>query len=185
MKNLIASDLYRYDGLQGFKGFIKGLLIPGFRYMLILRISERSKKNYLLKLYYRWLIRRYSLKYGIQIPISTKIGAGFYIGHFGNIVISMKATIGKNCNIAHGVTIGETFRGEKKGAPSIGSNVWMGANSVIVGNIVIGDNVLIAPLSFVNFDIPNNSLVIGNPAVIIKKENPTLGYINNIRDISE
>ena len=42
------------------------------------------------------------------------------------------------------------------------------------------NNVLIAPHSFVNFGVPNNSLVIGNPSKIIAKENPTEGYINNI-----
>ena len=44
-------------------------------------------------------------------------------------------------------------------------------NSTVVGNIKIGNNVLIAPNSFVNFDVPDNSVVIGNPAVIHKKEN--------------
>lgn len=50
---------------------------------------------------------------------------------------------------------------------------------VIVGNIKIGSDVLIAPNSFVNMDVPSNSLVIGNPAVIKKKDNPTQYYINN------
>lgn len=51
---------------------------------------------------------------------------------------------------------------------------------MIAGKINIGNNNLIAHNSFVNMDIPDNSLVIGNPAKIIKKENPTEGYINNI-----
>lgn len=55
--------------------------------------------------------------------------------------------------------------------------VWIGTGSVIVGNVKIGSNVLIAPNSFVNMNVPNNSLVIGNPAKIISKENPTDGYI--------
>ena len=54
----------------------------------------------------------------------------------------------------------------------------MGTNSVIVGRITIGNNVLIAPNTFVNFDVPNNSIVIGNPAKIISKEKATEGYIN-------
>lgn len=183
MKNIIAFDLYRYNGLSGFTGFIKGLRIPGFRYMLVLRKAKKFKRNSPIGIFYRWLIRRYSFKYGIQIPISTKIGKGFYIGHFGNIVVSINSKIGKNCNIAHGVTIGETNRGDKKGAPHIGNYVWIGANAVIVGKINIGNNVLIAPLSYVNFDVPDNSLVIGNPAKIVKKDNPTYGYINNIYNL--
>jgi serine O-acetyltransferase len=49
-----------------------------------------------------------------------------------------------------------------------------------VGKIVIGDNVLIAPNSYVNFDVPSHSIVIGNPAKIISRNNPTEGYINKI-----
>lgn len=53
----------------------------------------------------------------------------------------------------------------------------MNANSVIVGGVTIGDNVLIAPNAFINFDVPSNSIVIGNPAKIIAKNNPTAKYI--------
>ena len=89
-----------------------------------------------------------------------------------------KNGIRKNINIATGVTIGQENRGKRKGCPTIGDNVWIGTNSVIVGNIKIGNDVLIAPLAFVNFDVPDHSVVIGNPARIIFKENATEGYIN-------
>ena len=52
--------------------------------------------------------------------------------------------------------------------------------SVLEGSINIWKNVLIAPNSYVNIDIMDNSLVIGNPAVILSKDNPTRNYINNI-----
>ncbi len=55
----------------------------------------------------------------------------------------------------------------------------MGTGCVITGNITIGNNVMIAPNSFVNMDVPDHSLVMGNPAKIISKENPTALYINN------
>lgn len=63
---------------------------------------------------------------------------------------------------------------------TIHDKCWIGTNSVIVGNITIGEDCLIAPLSFVNFDVPSHSIVIGNPARIIPKENATVGYINNL-----
>ena len=66
--------------------------------------------------------------------------------------------IGKNINIATGVTVGQKNRGERKGCPIIGDNVWIGTNSVIVGNITIGTDVLIAPLAYVNFDVPDHSI---------------------------
>ena len=53
-------------------------------------------------------------------------------------------------------------RGKRKGTPTIGNRVWIGVGAVIVGNINIGDDVIIAPNSFVNIDIPSHSIVFGN-----------------------
>lgn len=67
--------------------------------------------------------------------------------------------------------------GVKKGVPTIGNDVWIGPNAVVVGGITIGDNVLIAANSFVNFDVPPDSIVIGNPGKIIPSKRATEGYI--------
>ena len=180
MDKKIKADLFRHEGLLGFKGFFKGLLIPGFRYLFLLRMASRYKRNSGLWIFFSFLKQHYSFKYGFQIPTATEIGEGFYIGHFGTIVINQKAKIGNNCNIAHNVTIGQTNRGVLKGSPVIGNNVWIGTGTVIVGNIHIGSNVLIAPNSFVNVNVEDHSLVIGNPCKIVKKCNPCKGYINFI-----
>lgn len=87
--------------------------------------------------------------------------------------------MGKNVNITSGVVIGQTNRGKKQGIPTIGDEVWIGVNSVIVGDITIGKNVLIAPNSYINFDVPDNSVVIGNPAKIIYNLKATEGYVHN------
>ena len=86
--------------------------------------------------------------------------------------------IGENVNIATGVTIGKANRGSNMGVPRIGNNVWIGTNAVIVGNITIGDDVLIAPNTYINVDVPSHSIVVGNPAVLHSRENATEGYIN-------
>lgn len=129
--------------------------------------------------FWRLVLRHYQIKYGFQIYPETKIGEGFYLGHWGSLVINPKVKIGKNCNIAQGVTIAQANRGKNEGVPEIGNEVWIGPNAVIVGNITIGSNVLIAPNAYVNFDVPSDSIVIGNPAHITPKENATQGYINN------
>ena len=95
-------------------------------------------------------------------------------------MVNNNAIIGRNCNIAHGVPIGATRRGEHKGVPCIGDYVWIGTNAVLVGNIRIGNDVLIAPGAYVNFDVPNHSLVIGNPGKIVPKDRPTRNYITNV-----
>ena len=68
---------------------------------------------------------------------------------------------------------------KKNGCPVISDEVWIGANSVIVGKIKIGKNVLIAPNAYVNFDVPENSIVIGNPGVIHHNEEATKEEIRN------
>ena len=55
--------------------------------------------------------------------------------------------------------------------------MWIGAGAVVVGKIMIGDDVLIAPNSFVNCDVPSHSIVLGNPCKIVYRENATEGYI--------
>ncbi|MBN7817513.1 serine O-acetyltransferase [Algoriphagus pacificus] len=142
-----------------------------------MRISSHYSKLHpiglLSRLFFKWM----QVKYGFQIPHITKISGGLFMGHFGGIVISNEAVIGENCNIAQGVTIGRINKGPRKGAPLVGNRVWIGPNAVLAGNIIIGDNVLIAPLTFVNIDVPDNCMVIGNPAKIIEGKSSE-DYIN-------
>tara|TARA_R110002049_G_scaffold87533_3_gene221962 strand:+ start:17821 stop:18357 length:537 start_codon:yes stop_codon:yes gene_type:complete len=177
MDRIVKADLFRYGGQTS---LLKGLKEPGFRYMFFLRKASKCYPYSFKGVFYRFILRRLGYKYGFQIPISTQIGEGFYIGHFGTIVINQDTVIGRNCNIAHCTTIGQANRGKKKGTPTIGDHVWIGTGSVIVGKINIGNHVLIAPNSFVNIDIPDNSIAIGNPVKIIAKDNPTESYINSI-----
>ena len=58
--------------------------------------------------------------------------------------------------------------------------MWIGPNATIVGKIKVGNDVLIGANSYVNFDVPDHSIVIGNPGKIISKENATEDYIVNI-----
>jgi serine O-acetyltransferase len=182
LNKTIKADLYRHEGLKGLKGFIKGWFIPGFRYTYIFRKVNQYGKFSVPGVFYRILKRRYRYRYGFEIDPDAKIGDGFYLtAHCGPIIIG-PVTVGKNCNISHSVTIGRSYRGGVLGRPTIGNRVWIGPGSVIVGKINIGNNVLIAPNSFVNFDVPDNSLVIGNPAKIKARKNPVENYITDIID---
>lgn len=175
--NQYQYDVYRY--YKRHKETIREKLSRpnGLKYLRIFR-KYKACNNRIIKKVYQIRLHRISNKSFIQIPHGTRIGKGFYIGHNGPIIINPGATIGDNCNIATGVVIGQENRGKRKGCPTIGNEVWIGANSVIVGKISIGDDVLIAPLSYVNFDVPSHSIVIGNPAKIIHRENATENYIN-------
>jgi serine O-acetyltransferase len=113
---------------------------------------------------------------GISLPPSASIGHSFYIGHFGGIVLNAKTVMGNHCNIAQGVAIGVSGLNEKRGVPIIGNNVFIGVNSVVAGNIVIEDDVLIGACSLVVTDLAKNSVYLGVPAVKIS-EKSSKGYI--------
>ncbi len=178
MNDIIKADLCRYvPGPYSFFKLLTGFRSQGFRYMFFRRKTQICSVYNPLRVFY-WLMKRhYVYKYGFQI--GGTIGKGFFIGHFGTIVVNPNAVIGENCNIAHGVTIGMTHRGSRAGVPTIGNEVWIGTAAIIVGKIIIGNNVLIAPGAYVNFDVPSDSIVIGNPGVIKHDNQATCGYINN------
>lgn len=140
-------------------------------------------ENPFVKMAYKVAFKLWANPRGLEIPIVDQMGAGVYFGHAYNITINPNARIGCNCNIHKGVLIGQVNRGVKKGTPSIGNNVWIGINAAIVGNIIIGDDVMIAPNSFVNVDVPSHSVVFGNPCIIKHRDEATYCYINNVATI--
>ena len=178
MNSVFKKDLYRYYG-ENAEPLLKKIFRPlEIKYISVFRRANMC--NFLpLKLFYMLRLMHLSRKTQIQIPARTSIGEGFYIGHFGRVIIHPDAKLGKNINIGTGVTIGIENRGDRKGTPQIGDNCWIGTNAVIVGNIKIGSDVLIAPLTYVNFDVPDHSIVIGNPGRIISRENATAEYVLN------
>lgn len=120
---IIRADSQRYR--SGGKILFRNLMIPGFRFTFFLRICSYLKNNnngILYNLFY-FILRHYKYKYGYEIHPSTDIAPGFYIGHFGGIVINHQAKLGYNINISQGVTIGSNNRGLKCGCPVIGNNV--------------------------------------------------------------
>lgn len=175
----ILEDLYRYEGKRSRKLSVKLkylFCVPGFTYVFFFRHASQSRFRF-SRLFWSVFLHLTKVITHIQIPVCTKIGRGFRIVHFGHIVINPNAVIGENFNISQGCLIGNA-QGKKAGVPTIGNNVCMNANSVIVGNAHIGNDVLIAPGAFVNFDVPDNSVVIGNPGKIITKDDsPTSKYI--------
>ncbi|SJZ58956.1 serine O-acetyltransferase [Cetobacterium ceti] len=171
---MFKNDLKRIEGKNNYKKILEN---PEIQYIYIYR-KYNSCKNRIIKKILYYFYRIYSFLFGFQISLECKIGKGLNINHWGSIVINPGVELGENINLHPGITIGQENRGKRKGAPIIGNSVWIGANVVIVGKINIGNNVLISPNTFINFDVPDNSIVIGNPGKIIKSENATEGYIN-------
>ena len=182
LKKPYLYDLYRWCGKSDLFSLIKWILAPKYRIVYLKRKCEinKRKRNKIRFCFYRMIYGHYMVKYGVDMPASTAIGNGFIIQHIGGIAINKEAIIGSNVEVLQGVTIGHERRGKRKGSPIIGNNVWIGSNAVVVGKIEIGNNVLIAPNSFVNFNVPSNSIVVGNPGKVIPSDKATENYINNV-----
>jgi serine O-acetyltransferase len=105
----------------------------------------------------------------IEIPPTAEIGAGLFIAHTGYIVIASGSRLGRNCTLAHGVTIGHAGGGTGNAGdcPVIGDRVYVGPGSALIGAITVGSDALIGVGAIVTRSVPARGVAVGNPARVI------------------
>ncbi len=133
-----------------------------------LEYYENCNKSPIIHFFLKHKFYRLSNKYGFSIPINT-IEEGLIIIHKGPIYINKHAKIGKNFRIHPMTTIGKNV-GKNKSCPKIGNGVWLGPGARVIGDITIGNNVVIGANSVVNKSFPSNVTIAGVPAKIINKK---------------
>lgn len=145
------------------------LTYAGFHALLAYRLAHWLKQHQVpflpraISQLARWLT-------GIEIHPSAKIGCGFFIDHGMGVVIGETAEVGDHVTLFQGVTLGGTGKERGKRHPTLGNHVVVGAGAKILGGITIGDNVKIGANSVVLKSVPPNSTVIGVPGRIIKSQ---------------
>lgn len=166
---MIEKDIARY-GMK--KSTILFSWLKGHTFFVVLnyRIANWLYRHH-IKLLPEMIKFRTMRRYGCEIAPYAQIGGGFFIPHSVGIVIGHEVVIGENCEIFQNVTIGSN-RKERNGRlmPIIGNNVSIGSGAIVVGAIHIGDNVTIGANSYVDKDVPNNTVVVGSPVKIVKKK---------------
>jgi serine O-acetyltransferase len=157
----IRADLRAHGGRWGAQGFWALLVYRFGRWRYGVRPAPLRKCFSLL---YHLLYKLVQILTGIELPCEVQIGRNFVIDHFGGIVVSGYARFGDDCRIRNGVVVG-LARVDDPVAPVIGNNVDIGAGAKLLGRITIGDNVVIGANAVVVRDVPSDSIAVGVPAV--------------------
>ena len=136
--------------------------------MNALKIYRLSRWFYLHKIpiFPKILSKLNTILFAVKIPYSIPIGKGTKFAAGGMCLNLNAKSIGDNCTIGTGCVMMRSF--PYKELPKIGNNVYIGSNSTVIGNIQIGNNVIVGAGSVVVKNIPDNSVVVGNPARIIR-----------------
>lgn len=138
------------------------LLYQGFHTLVFYRIAHFF---YHYKLFFiaRLISQLGRFFTGIEIHPGAKIGKRLFIDHGMGIVIGQTVTIGDNCTLYHGVTLGGTGKDTLKRHPDLGDNVLVGSGAKVLGPIHIGNNVKIGANAVVLKDVPDNTTIVGVP----------------------
>ncbi|MBR6153145.1 MAG: hypothetical protein IKQ43_01780, partial [Treponema sp.] len=170
---LIKSDQYRIQGT--FNSSISIILhnLKPFTNSFLFWFRLCQHKGFIYPLC-KFMLKRISIKYLIDIPASTRVGYGFYIGHGICIVINSSTIIGNNVNISQFLNIGTNHQ-----TPAvIGNNVYIAPHVSVVEDVIISNNVTIGAGSVVVKNIPANATAVGVYAKVINYNNPAR-YIKN------
>ncbi|MEG3879603.1 serine O-acetyltransferase [Microcoleus sp. herbarium7] len=146
---------------------------PGFRAVAIQRFGvwRMTLEPIILRapfsILYRALFRKVRNTYGIELPYTVRLGRRVVIEHQSGIVIHGECSIGDDCIIRQGVTMGNRYLDRPFDAPKLGNRVNVGAGAKIFGNVTIGNDANIGANAVVLSDIPPGKTAVGIPAKII------------------
>ncbi len=142
---------------------------PGVHALIMHRLNHR-----LWRAGWKWLARTLSTisrwLTGIEIHPGATIGRRFFIDHGMGVVIGETASIGDDCTLYHGVTLGGTSWQKGKRHPTLGNDVVVGAGAKVLGPIFIGNGARIGSNAVVIKQVPEGATVVGIPGRIINRD---------------
>ena len=174
LNKILLADLERYGNK---KPTLKDWIFHNeswfiYHYIRHLRYVEYYQhKGWMFILFYLWHFFRFKrLGFKLHIYISPgTVGPGFRIYHAGSFShVGRNVRIGRNCTMQPGVVFGNRTEAEDDRPVTVGDNCYFGLGAIILGPLVIGDNVTVGANSVVTKDIPDNAVVGGVPAKIIR-----------------
>lgn len=174
LKYFLSEDLKRFSKKPSFKDrILKNEVWYIYKYQRYLRYLEYYRNTGRSKIFlYCYFFRYKRLGFDLRFTIyPNTIGPGFRIYHTGDFIhIKKNCRIGSNCTLLPGVVIGnKNLEGDNTWV-TVGDNCYFGLGAKVFGEVKIGNNVVIGANSVVVKDIPDNCVVSGIPARIIKRE---------------
>jgi len=122
----------------------------------------------------RWLSHVTRFLTGIEIHPGATIGRRFFIDHGMGVVIGETAIIGDDVLLYKGVVLGGTSLSKGKRHPTLESNVVIGTNAAVLGNITLGEGSRVGAGSVVVKNVPPGSTVVGIPGRVVEEHKPKI-----------
>lgn len=156
---------------SGLWDWLRTVFEPGSLAVMVYRYAGWTKKlpgplKLPFKALYFILFYLVQAATGISVQAYAKIGRRFVVLNRYCIFV-VAESIGDDFTVCQGVTVGNV-RGKKR-LPIIGSNVFLEPGCKVLGDVTIGDNVIVRANSLVLNDVPSDSIAVGNPARILKR----------------
>jgi serine O-acetyltransferase len=137
------------------------LLYPGYHAVIMHRVA-----HFFYKLHCFFLARAISqfnrFLTGVEIHPGAKIGKRLFIDHGMGIVIGETSEIGDDCTLYHMVTLGGVNLDPVKRHPTLKNRIMIGAGASVLGNVTVGNDVKIGANAVVVKDVPDGETVIGH-----------------------
>ncbi|MDR0276663.1 MAG: serine acetyltransferase [Paucimonas sp.] len=175
---LLAMDARRHRELLGGQAEVSvprlllSMLSPRFAPVLLYRLAYACQRRHLSPLAKIFSLLNFMV-FGIEIAVACRIGPGLFFPHTQGTVIGAYA-IGSNAIIYQGVTVGARdldFTYDEQHRPVLGDGVMLGAGAKVLGGIHLGNGVTVAANAVLLMSVPDDSVVGGIPAKILKKRN--------------
>ncbi len=117
-----------------------------------------------------------SLVVSIELPVGVTVGPRLRLHHPHGIVLSPNCSLGSDCHLRQGVTIGNRVDrdGNDLGVARIGNDVDLGAGCCVIGDVEVGDHARIGALAIVLNSVPPWGVVVGNPGRLIRIDEPSV-----------
>ena len=174
----LRADAHRHCGKFGWLPFFKSVVFSRtFAVVLTIRLCQGAANsqgiNRLLLPFFQVMHRFATDRAAMDFPWRTKVGPGLMLTHGWGLVINPGARIGSNVTLYHGVTLGQRDRISREGVrstefPVLEDDVWVGPHALIIGGVVVGRGSRIAGGAVLRDSVPPYSVVMGNPASIVK-----------------